>query len=650
MEDTRAQQLQCQPEKGDDAEKLIDRPSRVQTLSPELGAVRDFLAECIPFDLLTEAQLDRLAPAIEIGYYRQGSIFRSEDDSGGLRILRSGAAELRVESDRLVDRFGESVSFNLLGLSQEQPGIRATLIEDSLIYFLPESDYQDLRKSHRDFDRFFSSQRSRRVRRAARHETSPSEMMRRVKDLMSPNALSVQPTDSIQYTAQLMSEHRISSVLVMEDQQLRGIVTDRDIRSRAVAIALDVSQPIERIMTLDPDTIAEDETLFDATLFMTQKGYHHIPVVASSDVGGLSRAVVGIVTASDLMLARRDDPVYLVQHVHRQKTVQGLKEITAALPDLLVQWVNAGIKSVQVGHVLTAVSDAVTARLIAMAEENLGPAPAAFCWLGFGSQGREEQLLGGDQDNALLISDDVDEKDLPWFEAMAHQVCDGLNECGYVYCPGEVMATTAEWRQPLSGWKNTVDRWTRSPTSDAVMRVSIFFDVRAIHGDANLAKQLQAHMLKHTKGNSIFLAALAENVLSAPPPLGIFRRFVVDHNGEHRDELNLKKRAVIPIVDLVRIHSLAHGIQAVNTVQRLHALAEAKVMSIGDSRNLQDALQVIMQTRVEAQVQQLTAGQSPSNYLNPDELPKLVRKQLRDAFSIVKDAQTSIRLNYRPGL
>ncbi|MAZ89360.1 MAG: nucleotidyltransferase [Cellvibrionaceae bacterium] len=620
-------------------------------LSPELSAVKDFLAECIPFDTLSDDQLNQLAPAIEVCYYRQGHIFRSEDDAGGLRIIRSGAAELRVENDRLIDRFGETVSFNLLGLSQEQPGIRATLIEDSLIYYLAEVDYQRLRKQYRDFDRFFHSQRSRRVRRAARHETTPSEMMRRVKDLMSSNVLSVAPVDSIQTTAQLMSEHRISSVLVMQDEQLKGIVTDRDIRSRAVALGLDVAEPIERIMTVSPDTIFDDETLFDATLFMTQKGYHHIPVVsAHGEDSRAPKSVVGIVTSSDLMLARRDDPVYLVQHVNRQQTVKGLKDITALLPDLLAQWVNAGIKSTQVGHVLTAISDAVTIRLIAMAEQELGPAPAPFCWLGFGSQGREEQLLGGDQDNALLISDDVKDSDLAWFEKMAHRVCDGLNECGYVYCPGEVMATTKEWRQPLQGWKQTVDRWTRSPTSDAVMRVSIFFDVRAVHGDASLAKQLQAHMLKRTKGNSIFLAALAENVLDAPPPLGIFRRFVVDHNGEHRDELNLKKRAVIPIVDLVRIHSLAHGIQAVNTVRRLHALADAKVMSIGDSRNLQDALQVIMQTRVEAQVQQLMNAEKPTNYLNPDELPKLVRKQLRDAFSVVKDAQQSIRLNYRPGL
>ncbi len=619
------------------------RAVNTPTLNPELSNIRNFLAECIPFDQLDEEELDQLAAQIEISYHRQGQVFKSYDDGGGLRIMRSGAAELRVEGDKLIDRFGEGVSFNLLGLSQEQPGIRATLIEDSLIYFLPESEYQQIRKKHRDFDRFFSTQRSRRVRRAARHEPNPNDMMQRVGDKMSKDPLRVSPQHSIQTAAQLMSERRLSSVLVMEEDRLLGIVTDRDMRSRAVAAGLDLTLPIERVMTVNPDTIGVEATLFDATLFMTQKGIHHIPVLEDDKV-------VGIITASDLMLARRDDPVYLVQHIGRQMSVQGMKEVVGQLPDLMVQWVHAGMKAQQVGHILTAVSDAVTTRLIHLAEQELGSAPVPFCWLGFGSQGRGEQLLNADQDNGLLISDTMKDSDAPWFEQLAQRVSDGLNECGYVYCPGKVMATTDEWRQRLSGWKSTVDRWTRSPTLDAVMRVSIFFDLRTVYGDESLCRQLQQHMLRRTSSNSIFLAALAENVLSTPPPLGIFRRFVVEHNGEHRDQLNLKKRAVIPIVDTVRIHALANSITAVNTVERLNALAKCRAMSINDSRNLQDALQVIMQTRMEGQVSQLLAAQEPGNYLNPDELPKLVRKQLRDAFSIVMDALQAVRQRYRPGL
>ncbi len=622
--------------------------------NPELNAIREFLVQCIPFDQLSDRELDAVLPSLEVTYFRRGHVFKPDDD-GGLRIVRSGAAELRTESGQLVDRFGEAVSFNLRGLAQEQPDIRATLIEDSLIYLVPEARYQELRKEHREFDRFFHSQRSRRVRRAARREDASSEMTRGIRDIMSQRLITVRPNQSIQFTAQRMTEHRVSSVLVMEGDQLRGIVTDRDLRSRAVAEAIDMSRPIADIMTAAPETLCSDATLFDATLFMTQKGYHHIPVAdrdpeAAGESGCCAGKVLGILTSSDLMLARRNDPVHMVQHLGRKRSAAEIKGILSAIPDLLIQWAEAGTRVHQVSHMLTAISDAVTIRLIRLAEEELGPPPAPYCWLGFGSQGREEQLLGGDQDNALVIADSVREQDLEWYRQLSRRVCDGLNECGYKYCPGGIMATTDEWRQPLHNWFETVDRWSRSPTADALMRVSIFFDIRPVYGDEQLGLQLQQHMLRRTRGNSIFLAALAENVLDSPPPLGIFRRFVVEHDGEHRDQLNLKKRAVIPIVDIVRIHALANGLPQVNTFARLKALAESRCMSISDSRNLQDALQVIMQARLEAQAQQLVAGQRTSNYLNPDELSKLVRKQLRDAFGVVKDAQQTVRLRYRPGL
>jgi CBS domain-containing protein len=271
-------------------------------------------------------------------------------------------------------------------------------------------------------------------------------------------------------------------------------------------------------------------------------------------------------------------------------------------------------------------------------------------WLGFGSQGRTEQLLGGDQDNGLLIADDLNNDDAMWFKQLAHWVCDGLNECGYIYCPGKVMATTDEWRQTLAGWKHTVNQWTQTPTPGAVMRVSIFFDLRVVYGDESLGKQLHQHMLEQASGNSIFLAALAENALEHKPPLGIFRQFVVEHDGQHDNELNLKKRGILPIIDIARIHSLASKTPAVNTRERLNLLVEHKTLTLPESRNLQDALHIIMQIRLREQVNKLSHGQAPDNYINPKHLSKLVRKQLRDAFSVIRDAQQGIEIRYRPGI
>lgn len=612
--------------------------------SPELDMIQHFLQDCIPFDQLDDALLHTIVHAIEITYHRSGDQFLPQNDSGGLRIIRSGAAELRNNEGKLIDRIGEAASFNLLSLAREQADIYVTLIEDSLIYSLPESVYQNIREQHRDFDRFFHSQRNRRIRRAARSTTSPSEMMSQVGDVMSKNIISVKPSHTIQHAAQIMSEQRVSSLLIMQDSQLLGIVTDRDLRTRAIASGLDIQQPISAIMTTTPQTIHSDKSIFDTTLLMTQSGFHHIPVVNQQT------QVVGMITSSDIMLARRDDPIYLVQHISRQHDYTGLKNTVAQLPDLMTQWTHAGMRAEQVAYIFTAISDAVTARLIELFINQHGAAPVEFAWLGFGSQGRKEQLLGGDQDNGLLIANHLKDGDADWFEQLAHWVCDGLNTCGYVYCPGKVMATTDEWRQTLAGWQTTVNQWAQTPTPDAVMRVSIFFDLRVVYGDKTLGNQLHQHMLNTTASNSIFLAALTENALEHKPPIGFFRQFVVEHDGQHDNELNLKKRGILPIIDIARIHSIATKIYAANTGKRLNALANHKTLTLNESRNLQDALHIIMQIRLNEQVRKLTLGQTPDNYINPHQLSKLVRKQLRDAFSAISDAQQGIEMRYRPGM
>ncbi len=609
--------------------------------SPELNIVADFLRDCLPFNDLPMSDFAKIVTQLEITYYKQGYVFDLDRDEDGLRIVRSGAIELRDGENLLLDRLGEGESFNLAGMNKEEH-VTATVIEDCLIYLLQNEHYQVLRSKHRHIDRFFTSQRSRRLRRAARHEPDPSSMMRQIESLMSKNVLTVEHTDTIAQVARAMSERRVSSAIVMDGAHVRGIVTDRDLRMRVLATDLPPDQAISRVMTSNPQGIESHSTVFDATLFMTQQGYHHLPII---DDGKL----VGIITTSDMMLARQDDPVYLVQHVSRQKDIEGLRAVVKNMPNLLVQWVNAGVRANQVGHILTAISDAVTARLIELYMQQAGPAPVSFCWLGFGSQARGEQLINADQDNGLLIANDLKDEDKPWFENMAHAICDGLDACGYVYCPGEVMATTDEWRQTLNGWKRTVDRWTNSPTPGAVMRVSIFFDLRAVYGDVELCRQLQEYMLDRVSRNGIFLAALAANVLDAPAPLGIFRRFLVERNGEHRDTLDLKKRGVIPIVDIVRIHALAHKITAVNTDERLKELASNKVLTINDSRNLQDALHFIMQLRIKSQAKQVSRGEKTTNLCSPKDLPKLAKEQLRDAFTIVDDAQTAVRLKFRAG-
>ena len=610
---------------------------------PELVPIAEFLQQSLPFNELPLDVLYHTVGKIMVQYHCRSDVFNADTQEKGLRVVRSGAVEIRDSDNKLLDRLGEGESFHIAGLNAERGEVQATVIEDALFYLLPDDAYQHLRDTDRKFDRYFSGQRSRRLRRAARYEPESNTMMQQVSSVMSTDLLTVEPHETVHSVAQLMAVRRVSSAFVLEADVLAGIVTDRDLRVRFVAQALQPGTPVSAIMTPNPDRIEATDTLFSTTLRMTQCGYHHLPVMVDGELRG-------IVTTSDLILAKQDDPVYLVQHISRQNDVNSIRDLVSGMANLMVQWVNSGMRAQQVSQILTAISDAITVRLIQLAEQKLGPAPVPWCWVGFGSQARAEQLLGADQDNGLIISNEAQPEHLPWYADLATFVCDGLDECGYVYCPGEIMATTQQWRQPLDVWQETVRRWAISPTPDAVMRVSIFFDLRCIYGASSLTDELQKTMLKQASKNSIFLAALAANALDIKPPLGIFRRFVVDRDGEHRDSLDLKKRGVLPVTEIVRLHALAHKIPAVNTNERLKALAENKHMTIVDSRNLADALHFIQHQRIKHQCSQIVQGEKVSNFLNPRDLPKMAKEQLRDAFTIIDDAQSAVRQKYRAGM
>ena len=619
-----------------------DQP--VHGAASELEEVREFLRSSLPFNELDPAGLDEAVRALRVSYHCQGERFDESTPKRGLRILRSGAVDIRDEDNKLLDRLAEGESFHIGGLNAERGSVLAIVIEDALIYRLPDDAYHALRRAHRSFDRYFTSQRSRRLRRAARVDSTPNAMLAPVSTVMSTNLLTVPETASVHQVAVAMAQRRVSSAFVLDDNaELTGIVTDRDLRTRVLAEARDIRCAVKDVMTPNPEAIDARDSLFATTLLMTQRSFHHLPVLEEG-------RLVGIVTTSDLILARRDDPVYLVQHVSRESSVEGIRELTANMAELMAHWVNSGMSAQHVSQILTAISDAITVRLIRLAEDSLGPAPAPWAWLGFGSQARAEQLLGADQDNGIVIDDSVDEDGLGWYRELATRVCDGLAACGYKYCPGGIMATTDSWRQPLAAWLETVRGWARQPTSDAVMRVSIFFDIRCIYGEQSLAEALQREMLDKASRNTIFLAALAAGALDSKPPLGIFRRFVVDRDGEHRDSLDIKKRGVLPITEIARLHALAHRIPAVNTQERLDALAAAGHMTMATSRNLTDALHCVQRVRMRHQSGQVLEGKAPDNYINPRALPRLAREQLRDAFTIIDEAQSSVRQSYRAGM
>jgi CBS domain-containing protein len=613
----------------------------------ELIEIRDFLSAHHPFNQLPDQAISQVPALLQVRYFRRGTTI---PDSGSiddyLYLVRSGAVEIHGTQDELLARLGEGDLFGYRASHMEgHAEFQGTAMEDSLVYLLPAAEVDRFCKEQPQFSYFFEPAGGGRLRDAISNtgEDGSSHlglMTTQIGDMISRAPISMPPDASIQDTATVMSDERVSSILITEGERLVGIVTDRDLRRRVVAKGLDTSLPISHIMTADPHTLEANNYAFEAMLHMARDNFHHLPILRQGKVAGM-------LTATDFAERHTTSAVYLVSSVYKQHEVQGLATISSRIPQLLQNLAAADATANSIGHVITAVVDAITVRLLQLAEERFGPPPVPYAWIAAGSQARSEQTAKSDQDNCLVMDDAYDPKAHgEYFKALTGFVCDGLDACGYVYCPGEMMAITDKWRQPLAGWKRYFNHWIEQPEPKALMLTCVFFDLRCIHGEKNLFRQLREYLLAKTRGNQIFLAYMAGNALSFKPPLGFFRNFVLISGGEHDHTFDLKHNGIVPIVDLARVYALAAGSHAINTQDRLKEVASGGEVSHGGAHDLRDALEFVSSLRIRHQARQIKAGEAPNNYMSPDDLSHFERSHLKDAFSVVRTMQNVLSQRY----
>lgn len=464
-----------------------------------------------------------------------------------------------------------------------------------------------------------------------------------VRALIKREPVTLSPQTSIRDAARVMSEKRVSSVLIVEQGLLFGLITDRDLRNRVIAAGLDTGRPIADIATLAPMGIDMHSPAFDALLLMARHNIHHVPVLDG-------QRIVGMITATDLTEQHSTSAVYLAGDIYKQTSLEGLQAVAGKVKRLQQSLAAAEASAYSTGHIITAITDAITSRLLQLGEARLGPAPVDYVWVAAGSQARSEQTAKSDQDNCMVLDDAYDEaRHGAYFKALSTFVCDGLDACGYVHCPGEMMAMTDQWRQPRRKWTESFARWTGQPDPTALMLTCVFFDLRAIQGNTTLLDRLREDVAQRTRGNTLFLAHMASNAVKHQPPLGMFKGLAPIRSGEHKGTIDLKHTGVVPIVDLARVHALAVGSTAVNTHDRLAAAAAEGALSDQSARDLQAALEFLASQRVQHQARQMAAGTAPDNFLDPDDISNFERTQLKDAFAVVAAQQSALAQRYQAG-
>lgn len=674
-------------------------------MQPEFTEVQRFLLDCPPFDELTGDQRQWVAQNIDAAYVNEHNVDALfKQHSPALYIVRSGGFDLLAPDGHLIERLESHDLFGFPSLLSGRPVVnKLKVIEDGIIYIVSAAMFDKLRQNVRAFEQYFIRAHGQRLlsevaRRSLREvgpgrgeatvnadasnnrdfneterltasasrpsvtEKSPGydTLELTIAEVISREPVTVSSTASIREAAELMRDEKVSSVMVTgaagavqgltpkegadlglhptSSSKLFGILTDRDLRNRVIAQGLSYDIQVNAVMTQAPATVYGRQTLMDALTLMTQHNIHHLPVLDDND------QPIGMITNTDLMRQQRSEPVMLISAINKADTREQLVAEAQHIPAYMQTFAARVHDTTMVGRLLASLTDSMTRKLISLYEQEHGVAPSAYCWIAFGSQGREDQVLSSDQDNGLLLGNGLNEQQLEWFKGLGEYVCTGLNECGIPLCPGDIMASNPDCRRTLDGWLDRFQTWTESPTPKALMYCQIFFDSRMVHGNKRLYQRYRDEVAKLGK-SEFFLGNLARLQVSVQVPLGLFNRFRGTESGKDSDLINIKRYGIALINDIVRIYSLQAGLTAPQTLVRLEQLRGSNLLNRKDNQSLAEAWQFLTQLRLQHQLD-IWGTDKSKNALDPDELSTLTRRQLKTAFRIIKDCQQGVGLKF----
>jgi len=621
-------------------------------MQAEILEIKAFLAQYPPFDELPEEALLEVSQQIEISYYREDTpIIHFGDQIHDLFMVRSGVVEVFRRKGELYNRLDVGDLFGQMGLlTNNKVRFPVKAIEDTLVYCIPEATFQKLYEEYDNFADFVEVEDAARLRQTVSNNSDANDLTTsKVRTLITREPVTIERSESIQQAAVKMAEENVSSLLIMDfesaneddDDSLIGIITDRDLCTRVLATGLSPEDPVSDVMTTELVSLDHNAYVYEAMLTMLRYNVHHLPVLKNQQP-------LGIIEVSDIVRYESQNSLLLVSSIFQQQSVDELKTLSEQVKDSFVRLVNEDANSHMVGSAMSVIGRSFKQRIIELAEEKLGPPPVPYCFLALGSMARDEQLIVTDQDNAIILDENYQaELHGQYFEELAEFVCDGLHQCGYTLCTGDIMATNPLWRMTRREWEECFADWIDNPNPKALLNSSIFFDLDGVYGRIKWAEQLNGFIVRRARKNNRFLACLARNALNRTPPLGFFKSFVMEKDGQHKNSINLKRRGTAPLADLIRVHALAVGSRSQNSFERLDDIIDAGILPQGRAQDLRDAMEFISTVRIRHQAIDVESKIEPDNNIEPDNLSDFERRNLKDAFQILSNAQNFLKFRYQ---
>ncbi|MGF6592242.1 CBS domain-containing protein [Pseudomonas sp. 2835] len=482
-------------------------------------------------------------------------------------------------------------------------------------------------------------------RRAAETLGNQYSLNTRLGELAMRHPVVCDPATPLREAVRLMHEQQVGSIVIVDEQRFPiGIFTLRDLRQVVADASADFAQPISRHMTAAPFYLSPQASAFDAAIAMTERHIAHVCLVEE-------RRLCGVVSERDLFSLQRVDLVHLARTIRHANRVENLVSLRGEISQLVERMLAHGASSTQITQIITLLNDHTVCRVIELAIEDKGDPGVPFSWLCFGSEGRREQTLHTDQDNGILFeardaahAAEIRGRLLP----LAQHINQGLAQCGFSLCKGNIMAGNPELCLSRAEWARRFAAFIREATPENLLASSIYFDLRVVWGDEQACEQLRKSILEQVADNRLFQRMMAGNALRQRPPVGRFREFVLTRQGNDKAAtLDLKVQGLTPFVDGARLLALANGIGANNTLERLRQLVAKEVIDPLDGAAYEEAYHFIQQTRMQQHQLQSRQNLAYSNRVDPDSLNHLDRRILRESLRQAQRLQSSLALRYQ---
>jgi len=614
-------------------------------MTVELADIERAVIAHQPFCWLPEEAVSELVRSIEVSYTQADEqVLAYGDPISHLYFVRSGEVDVFRRNGQLFNRCSQGYVFGQMGLfMQGKARFSVRTTTDCLFYLIPAPIFIEFCDRYERFGDFFEANESSVLEQAT--QVSADDMTTvPVTEILKADPLVISPTLTIAECAKIMTQYSVSAALVQAERgnarDLLGLITDSDLRARVIAERLSFDTQVQHVMTADIDTMDEHAYVHEVMLTMLRNDIHHVPIMDKENV-------LGLVSLPDIVSHESQNSLLLVRSISSCESVDALAELSVQLPQVYARLVNEHATSHMIGSAMSVIGASFMQQLAKLAEQQLGPPPVPYCLIALGSLARDEQLLVTDQDNALILSDSYDEQPHgAYFKAFSDIVCDGLDRCGYPYCDGEIMASNPKWRLTLTQWKAQFSEWIEQPEPQSLLNASIFFDLVAIHGASAWVKDLQTFIADKAKDSRPFLSALARNALKRTTPLGFFKGFVLEENGRQRPSINIKRRGTAPLTDIVRVHALATGSTSQNSFERLEDISKTNLLPEGKYEDLSNALELLYSIRARQQMLCLKNGEELNNQVDPDALNGTERRAMKEAFSLITQAQRFLKFRY----